>query len=157
MSAKAAFPVLWDALKLWWEDWSNQMLVALIALLLSLSVVLYPAAIFGVYEQALDLTHGVRTGIVGFWKGFKGHLRQSLPWGCLLYTSDAADDLLCVDLGGRRNIKKKINTVTYSDRSSDIVRQPIFHQLHLSFKSFLTIVDMFVKATTVAIYHLLIL
>ena len=28
--------------------------------------------------------------------------------GCLLYTSDAADDLLCVDLGGRRIIKKKI-------------------------------------------------
>src|SRR5450756_1103124 len=37
-------------------------------------------------------------------------------WGCLLYTSDAADDLLCVDLGGRRIIKKKtkkntINTI----------------------------------------------
>ena len=29
--------------------------------------------------------------------------------GCLLYTSDAADDLLCVDLGGRRIIKKKKN------------------------------------------------
>ena len=28
-------------------------------------------------------------------------------WLCLLYTSDAADDLLCVDLGGRRIIKKK--------------------------------------------------
>ena len=28
---------------------------------------------------------------------------------CLLYTSDAADDLLCVDLGGRRIIKKKTN------------------------------------------------
>ena len=27
--------------------------------------------------------------------------------GCLLYTSDAADDLLCLDLGGRRIIKKK--------------------------------------------------
>src|SRR5680860_1913451 len=26
---------------------------------------------------------------------------------CLLYTSDDADDLLCVDLGGRRIIKKK--------------------------------------------------
>ena len=26
---------------------------------------------------------------------------------CLLYTSDAADDLLCVDLGGCRIIKKK--------------------------------------------------
>ena len=27
---------------------------------------------------------------------------------CLLYTSDAADDLLCVDLGGRRIIKSKV-------------------------------------------------
>eukprot|EP00657_Telonema_sp_P-1_P007784 TRINITY_DN27995_c0_g1_i1.p1 TRINITY_DN27995_c0_g1~~TRINITY_DN27995_c0_g1_i1.p1 ORF type:complete len:145 (+),score=44.58 TRINITY_DN27995_c0_g1_i1:140-574(+) len=26
---------------------------------------------------------------------------------CLLYTSDAADDLLCATLGGRRSIKKK--------------------------------------------------
>ena len=30
----------------------------------------------------------------------------TFPWfyDCLLYTSDAADDLLCVDLGGRRII-----------------------------------------------------
>ena len=27
--------------------------------------------------------------------------------GCLLYTSDAADDMQCVDLGGRRIIKKE--------------------------------------------------
>src|SRR5450756_1803183 len=31
----------------------------------------------------------------------------STSYCCLLYTSDAADDLLCVDLGGRRIIKKK--------------------------------------------------
>src|SRR5450756_1064517 len=31
---------------------------------------------------------------------------QKITWCCLLYTSDAADDLLCVDLGGRRIIKK---------------------------------------------------
>src|SRR5450756_2964485 len=31
----------------------------------------------------------------------------ALGFTCLLYTSDAADDLLCVDLGGRRIIKKK--------------------------------------------------
>ena len=31
---------------------------------------------------------------------------------CLLYTSDAADDLLCVDLGGRRIIKKKTTKTT---------------------------------------------
>mgnify|MGYP007068909974 CR=1 FL=1 len=34
------------------------------------------------------------------------------PRDCLLYTSDAADDLLCVDLGGRRIIKKKNIKVT---------------------------------------------
>src|SRR5450756_3096797 len=32
---------------------------------------------------------------------------------CLLYTSDAADDLLCVDLGGRRIIKKKKIKIKY--------------------------------------------
>src|SRR5450756_1152016 len=32
---------------------------------------------------------------------------RAKPYFCLLYTSDAADDLLCVDLGGRRIIKKK--------------------------------------------------
>ena len=29
------------------------------------------------------------------------------PGGCLLYTSDAADDLPCVDLGGRRILNTK--------------------------------------------------
>ena len=33
--------------------------------------------------------------------------RKPADHHCLLYTSDAADDLLCVDLGGRRIIKKK--------------------------------------------------
>src|SRR5450756_923489 len=38
-----------------------------------------------------------------FWR-----MAETGPCGpCLLYTSDAADDLLCVDLGGRRIIKKK--------------------------------------------------
>ena len=32
---------------------------------------------------------------------------------CLLYTSDAADDLPCVDLGGRRIIKKKTYRSTH--------------------------------------------
>src|SRR5665811_1288165 len=33
--------------------------------------------------------------------------RRGQPTACLLYTSDAADDLTRVDLGGRRIIKKK--------------------------------------------------
>ena len=42
--------------------------------------------------------------------GVEGYLESAgsgLVAACLLYTSDAADDLLCVDLGGRRIIKKK--------------------------------------------------
>ena len=70
-------------MKLWWKDWANQVLVSLVAILLSLTVVLYPMVLFGVYEQALDLTHGIRTGIIGFWHGVKSYWRKSLPWGLL--------------------------------------------------------------------------
>ena len=35
----------------------------------------------------------------------------TVPETCLLYTSDAADDLLCVDLGGRRIITKTKITI----------------------------------------------
>src|SRR5450756_3162571 len=35
-----------------------------------------------------------------------GRVLRPVHLTCLLYTSDAADDLLCVDLGGRRLIKK---------------------------------------------------
>ena len=34
-------------------------------------------------------------------------VHDALPIGCLLYTSDAADERSSVDLGGRRIIKKK--------------------------------------------------
>ena len=40
--------------------------------------------------------------------------RYSHHLPCLLYTSDAADDLLCVDLGGRRIVKKKKKKNAYS-------------------------------------------
>ena len=37
----------------------------------------------------------------------QGHSEIAKSYICLLYTSDAADDTPCVDLGGRRIIKKK--------------------------------------------------
>src|SRR5665648_1301873 len=36
----------------------------------------------------------------------RNEIKLSAPWGCLLYTSDAADEEDSVDLGGRRIIKK---------------------------------------------------
>ena len=48
-------------------------------------------------------------------EGEKPYLVSAEPdrinYTCLLYTSDAADDLLCVDLGGRRIIKHKKVTI----------------------------------------------
>ena len=49
------------------------------------------------------------------------------PEGCLLYTSDAADERSSVDLGGRRIIKKKNNrqnrgTIMYKEHY-DTLRQ----------------------------------
>ena len=61
-----------------------------------------------------------------------------LYYGCLLYTSDAADDLLCVDLGGRRIIyKKKTNNknknnslLSYFCNSSYQLICPLYHTLY---------------------------
>ena len=36
----------------------------------------------------------------------------TIPYSCLLYTSDAADERSSVDLGGRRIIKKKKTALT---------------------------------------------
>src|SRR5428012_16251 len=51
-----------------------------------------------------------------------GHPR--LRGRCLLYTSDAADDLLCVDLGGRRIIKKKIEKKAAKNAMDLMTRWP---------------------------------
>ena len=42
---------------------------------------------------------------------------SSIICGCLLYTSDAADERSSVDLGGRRIIKKKKNVKSGQVRS----------------------------------------
>lgn len=81
MRAAQAFDVIVDALKLWWQDWVNQVVVSLAAILLSLTVVLAPAAMFGIYQECKDLTHKTRTGLIGFWQGFKSYFKQNLTWG----------------------------------------------------------------------------
>ena len=37
---------------------------------------------------------------------------------CLLYTSDAADDMQCVDLGGRRIIKKDLGSSFFKQKTA---------------------------------------
>jgi len=81
MRAAQAFDVIVDSVKLWWKDWVNQVLVSLAMILASLTIVLLPAALFGVYQETLDLVHNTRTGISGWWKAFKQYFLKSLLWG----------------------------------------------------------------------------
>ena len=58
-------------------------------------------------ECLLNITEGYNSFLIlaSAWSPIK--TSRLVSRNCLLYTSDAADDLLCVDLGGRRIIKKK--------------------------------------------------
>ena len=74
---------------------------------------------FVVFACVLEVFAGAVGAVYSCTEGLacQGCDGRRLEWGprwrcpecgcCLLYTSDAADDLLCVDLGGRRIIKKK--------------------------------------------------
>eukprot|EP00831_Metopus_contortus_P053509 TRINITY_DN44968_c0_g1_i2.p3 TRINITY_DN44968_c0_g1~~TRINITY_DN44968_c0_g1_i2.p3 ORF type:complete len:162 (+),score=17.37 TRINITY_DN44968_c0_g1_i2:234-719(+) len=48
--------------------------------------------------------------------------------GCLLYTSDAADDTPCVDLGGRRIIKKKTKRLPQKRHGNVILHRTLIQQ-----------------------------
>ena len=59
-------------------------------------------------HRLLEVLLGEESFVLGLQVAAPGHgILERLPRLCLLYTSDAADDLLCVDLGGRRIIQKK--------------------------------------------------
>jgi hypothetical protein len=76
-----AFHSFWKTCQLWWQDWSNQVTVALLSILLTLTIVLAPIAYFGLLQVATDLSHGLHTGMAGFWAAVKKHWKQALPWG----------------------------------------------------------------------------
>ena len=58
----------------------------------------YPLRAYGLWNLANRRTS---------WQSAHLSVPSAGLWACLLYTSDAADDQLCVDLGGRRIIKTK--------------------------------------------------
>ncbi|MCB2210178.1 hypothetical protein KQH62_04730 [bacterium] len=76
-----AFRLIGESFRLWWDDWANGVLVSLAMLLSSLTVVFAGPAVLGVCAVASDLADGVRTGIGGWWAGFKHYFWQGLLWG----------------------------------------------------------------------------
>lgn len=75
------FRLIAQAARLWWEDWVNGVLVSLAMILTSLTVLLVGPALLGVCVVAADLVKGMRTGIAGWWNGFKQYFWQGLIWG----------------------------------------------------------------------------
>ena len=55
---------------------------------------------------SLLLSGALALGLLAGCGGTPGTADTPAANTCLLYTSDAADDMQCVDLGGRRIIKK---------------------------------------------------
>ncbi len=76
-----AFELIGESFRLWWDDWSNGVLVSLVMLLVSLTVILAGPAILGMCAMTHDLVDGVRTGIAGWWIGFKRYFWQGILWG----------------------------------------------------------------------------
>jgi hypothetical protein len=75
-----AFGLIGESFRLWWDDWANGVLVSLAMLLTSLTLILSGPAILGVCAAAADLADGVRTGIGGWWAGFKRYFWQGILW-----------------------------------------------------------------------------
>jgi uncharacterized membrane protein YesL len=78
---KHAIKMIGRAFSLWWGDWVNQVMVSLVAVICSVTIILAPAALLGIFQEADDLVKGTRTGIAGWWKGFKSNFARSLLWG----------------------------------------------------------------------------
>lgn len=76
-----AFKMIGKAFALWWGDWVNQVMVSLVSVICSVTIILAPAALMGIFQEADDLVKGNRTGIAGWWKGFKANFARSLLWG----------------------------------------------------------------------------
>lgn len=76
-----AFRLIGQSFRLWWDDWSNAVVVSLVMLLVSLTVILAGPAVLGMCAMTADLVDDVRTGIAGWWSGFKRYFWQGILWG----------------------------------------------------------------------------
>lgn len=80
---RSAFNVIGQAFRHWWDDWSNGVLVSLMAILTSLTWLLAGPAILGMAAVADDLVDGIRTGLGGWWDGFKRYFWVGLLWSAV--------------------------------------------------------------------------
>ena len=78
---RVAFRLIGQAFRYLWEDWANNVLISLLAILASLTLLFAGPAVMGVCVVGADLADGVRTGIAGWWTGFKAYFWQGVTYG----------------------------------------------------------------------------
>jgi uncharacterized membrane protein YesL len=91
----APFQVIAQALRDWWDDWINQVVIAIVWLLCWLTVVPGPPATLGLYYVANRLAHGDSLGLRGLVQGARRYFVKSWQWALL---NLAALLVLAVDL-----------------------------------------------------------
>jgi len=69
-----------QALRDWWDDWVNMVVINLVWLLCWLTVVLGPPATFGIYYVTNQLAHGQSLGLRGMIEGGKRYFFHSWLW-----------------------------------------------------------------------------
>lgn len=87
--------VIAQALRDWWDDWVNQVIIAIVWIFCWLTVVLGPPATLGLYYVANRLAHGDSLGLGGLIEGARRYFIKSWQWALL---NLAALLVLAVDL-----------------------------------------------------------
>ncbi len=72
--------VVAQALRDWWDDWINMVVINLVWLLCWLTIVLGPPATFGIYYVTNQLAHGQSLGLRGMIEGGKRYFFHSWLW-----------------------------------------------------------------------------
>jgi uncharacterized membrane protein YesL len=72
--------VIGQALRDWWDDWVNMVVIGLIWLLSWVTIVFGPPATFGVYYVTNRLAHGRSLGLRGLLEGGRRYFLKSWQW-----------------------------------------------------------------------------
>lgn len=72
--------IIGQALRDWWDDWVNVVLVNLAWILSWFTIVLGPPATLGLYHVTNQLAHGQSRGLGGLWEGIRRYFWVSWLW-----------------------------------------------------------------------------
>ena len=76
----ASLSVIWQAMKIWYDDWFNLFVMNFLTTLSWVTIILGPPMLFGLYEVGHDLAHGRSSGVTDLFQAAKRHFLVSWLW-----------------------------------------------------------------------------